>query len=76
MMLSLARMTYGKVRLCIGPEHGTTYDDGYCYQDPIIGLAALATWNGIGDPLDGWHRQISTGRRRPDGDPTQEYQAW
>ena len=33
---------------------------------------ALAAWNGSGEP-DGWFRNPTDGRRRPDGDPAREY---
>jgi hypothetical protein len=73
--LTVYPMTFGKARLCIGPAGWPTYDDGWCYADPQQAIDAAATWDGEGDPPVGWHRQISTGRRRPDGDPEQEYVA-
>lgn len=44
----------------------------YCYADQGKALAALILWDGEKDPI-GWHRHPDSGRRRPDGDPTQEY---
>lgn len=64
-------MTFGKARLCVGDEW--TVEDGWCYADPRLAIVAAAVWDGEGDPMDGWHRQISTGRRRTDGDPAREY---
>lgn len=61
-------------RLCIGPIDGSGYDDAWCYESPSSALEALATWDGEGDdPPCGWHRHPRTGRRRPNGDPGQEY---
>lgn len=60
-------------RLCIGPTQTPTYDDAWCYHTPSDAITAATTWNGQNDPPDGWHRHISTGRRRPNGDPTREY---
>lgn len=75
LQIDVCAMTFGKARLCVGiaptREHG--YEDGWCYEDAVVALAAAETWDGEGDPPDGWHRQISTGRRRTDGDPEQEY---
>lgn len=68
-------MTFGKARLCIGMVDDGGYDDGWCYANPGIAIIAAELYEGDGDPLDGWHRQISTGRRRPDGDPGREYVA-
>jgi hypothetical protein len=48
-----------------------SYDDRWCYQSYEEAKKALINWNGEGEP-DGWHRHPSTGRRRPDGDKTQE----
>lgn len=50
-----------------------TYDDRWCYHDMELAIAAAFTWDGNGDPPDGWHRHTTTGRRRPDGDPAREY---
>lgn len=48
--------------------------DRYCYQDGGTAIAALAKWEGEGDP-EGWFRHPATARRRRDGDPAQEYRA-
>jgi hypothetical protein len=64
-------------KLCLGPaDNALWFDDSWCYPTREAGMQALETW----DPLnpetlepDGWHRHPRTGRRRPDGDPTQEY---
>jgi hypothetical protein len=50
--------------------------DAWCYRDPARAMEAAAAWSGTGDPLDGWHRNPITGRRREDGDPAREYHRW
>ena len=53
-----------------------TIADRFCYDEhPLKAVAALAAWDGNGDP-EGWQRHPATGRRRPDGDPTREYIEW
>ncbi len=71
----LLPMTYGKVRLAIGPTNEGFLDDGYCYESPRLlqAVLAFATWDGNGDPIDGWHRHLKTGRRRPEGEAIREY---
>lgn len=69
-------MTFGKARLCIGDRYAIGFDDGYCYADPKLAIVAALAWSGEGDPLDGWHRHLGTGRRRKDGDPKQETRFW
>lgn len=38
------------------------FDDRWCYHTSEAAQAALAAWDGIGEP-HGWHRQPGTGRR-------------
>jgi hypothetical protein len=61
-------------RVCFGEqgEWGGIIN-AYCYRDLSRALEAAAVWDGTGDPLDGWHRNPHTGRRREDGDPSKEY---
>ena len=47
----------------------------WCYSTHLGALNALMEWDGEGEPT-GWHRDPSTGRRRPDGDPLREYVEW
>lgn len=63
-------------RLCLGEQGSMYYDNAYCYRDKTVALRAAEQWTGHGDPLDGWHRQPSTGRRRENGDPAKEYKYW
>ena len=39
---------------------------------PEDAVAALKEWDGVGEPK-GWMRHPASGRRRPGGDPEQEY---
>jgi hypothetical protein len=64
-------MTYGKARLCY--SEGGTIVNAFCYAKPDRAIEAAKAWDGEGDPLDGWHRNPFTGRRREDGDPNKEY---
>jgi hypothetical protein len=57
--------THGIIRGAIGDYTG--YDDRWCYHDHASAKAALAAWDGIGEPA-GWHRQPGTGRRLAEDD--------
>lgn len=61
-------------RLTVGPRpsHGR-YVDAWDYPSHQLAREAMASWDGHGDPPDGWTRNLTTGRRRPDGDPTKQY---
>jgi len=48
------------------------YSDVWQYQSRDAALVALAAWDGEGEP-EGWYRHPATGRRRPGGDPAQEF---
>lgn len=51
------------------------YSDNWCYATLEKVLAAREEWMARGwqgEPT-GWHRNPKTGRRRPDGDASQEY---
>ena len=60
-------MTYGKARVNLGDD--ISIHNGYCYSTPAKAIEAAKAWDGEGDPMDGWHRNPQTGRRRTDGDP-------
>jgi len=51
-----------------------TYEDRWCYGSAAAACIAADRWEGPdhGEP-EGWHRHPRSGRRRPDGDPDQEY---
>ena len=48
------------------------YSDAWQYQSRSSALDALERWDGEGEP-EGWYRHPATGRRRPGGDPAQEF---
>lgn len=74
MRIQVVPMTFGKARLCIGPDQALWYDDGWCYDNPVIAIAQAITWDPEKDKEpDFWMRHIKTGRRRPDGDHSKEY---
>lgn len=52
------------------------YATRYCYERFDQAVLGFLDWDGKGDPPGGWHRNPDTGRRRPNGDPAQEYIAW
>jgi hypothetical protein len=75
--VSVWRMMFN-LRICIGPSDLPCFDDGWCYARELgaAHVIALATaWDGSGDPPAGWHKHVTTGRRRVNGDPAQEYVA-
>lgn len=74
--IAVLPMTSGKGRLVIGPAGSIGYDDGYCYESRDRAIQAAKEWSGEGDPLDGWHRHIGSGRRREGGDPARESVRW
>lgn len=66
------------VRVCVGLIDSQFIDKAWCYdRSKITELKSVLTqWNGIGDPPDGWHREVNTGRRRDNGDPEKEHHRW
>ena len=53
-----------------------SYEDRWCYHNKAAAIAALLNWaTAYPRPAEpsGWHRHPASGRRRPDGDPAQEY---
>jgi hypothetical protein len=63
------------VAVAIGSIGSPVYDDSWCYDGWPSALAAVAAWDVEGGQTEpeGWHRHPRTGRRRPDGDASQEY---
>jgi hypothetical protein len=74
LFLAITRLLFHwSLHVCEGGNY-MTYVDRWCYQTQEMAEAALdADWDGTGDAPLGWHRHPYTGRRRPNGDPTQEY---
>jgi len=57
--------------LCVG-INPWGHADSFYYRAGGTAAAALEAWDGQGEPA-GWWRNPSTGRRRTNGDPAQEY---
>jgi hypothetical protein len=55
----------------IGDPHAV-HEERWCYPTPAQALTAAHTWDGTGDPADGWLRHLPSGRRRTNGDPATE----
>ena len=60
-------------RLTVSLADGAGPEGTWCYADHAAGWRAALGWNGEGDPPDGWHRHMDTGRRRKDGTAATEY---
>ena len=67
--------TLTNVRLGISPnDHEPFFDEFYCYHNTASAFKAIKEWDGKGDPED-WVRHVPSNRRRPNGDPEEEYVA-
>lgn len=62
----------GTARLGIGVPSAGELDDEWQYTTQPEAIRAALEWDGVGEP-EGWYRHRPTGRRRPRGDPEQEY---
>lgn len=70
----ISPMTFGKGRICVGGWDDGGYTDGFCYVSYLEALAALIAWDPSTDQEpDGWIRHVGSGRRRPNGDASEEY---
>ena len=71
-------LTYGRARLSICNQYCEMFfDASYWYSTPEEAVASLNKWNPEEESEpSGWFRSPDTGRRRPDGDPDQEYISW
>lgn len=58
-------------QLSIGRRTGY-WDDTWNYTRADDAVYAAEIWDGNGEP-EGWYRHPATGRRRPGGDPAQEF---
>jgi hypothetical protein len=71
----LSRLLFGG-RICVGgPDDDAGYSEAYDYGDLEIARRAFDGWTGGTEPT-GWIRHIPSYRRRPTGDPGQEYVAY
>jgi hypothetical protein len=59
-------------QLSIGYRADGCYMDTWDYQTVAPAVSAAKAWDGTGEPA-GWYRHPFTGRRRPGGDPAQEF---
>lgn len=57
--------------MIIADINGLYHGERWCYTTYAKAKAALAAWDGEGEP-QGWHRHPDTGRRRENGDPAKE----
>lgn len=69
-------MGYGNARVCLVEPHTGSIANAYCYAGPRLAIEAAKLWSGEGDPIDGWHRNPHTGRRRELGNPSKETVRW
>lgn len=58
--------------LTIGKPGDGGYEEAYTFQDTEIAMVHFRYWN-MDDEPSGWIRHIPSNRRRPNGDPKQEY---
>lgn len=72
-LLGILLMTYGKGRL-VADINFFGYEDFWCYESEIAAALAMFRWDPRVSPEPtGWMRHPRSGRRRPNGDATQEY---
>lgn len=65
--------TLFNLRISVSPDVDSLFvEQFYCFHSSIAAFQAIAEWNGEGDP-EGWVRHVPSNRRRPDGDPEDEY---
>jgi hypothetical protein len=71
--LGVLPMTFGKGRLCSGLSFGG-HEDLWCFESLQEALVAMYRWDPeTEEEPTGWFRHPLTGRRRPQGDPFQEF---
>lgn len=74
--MGVVEMTFGKGRLCMGLTP-SGYEQGYCYSSIVAAIAGMTEYRpGVDKEPQGWFRDVTNGRRRPDGDPSQEHIAF
>ncbi len=67
-------MTFGKGKIILMPYEGSMdVIDGWCYESIPQAMAALEDWQDPEGEPEGWFRNPTSGRRRPDGDAKKEY---
>lgn len=73
-VITVWRMGWGQGYLCLGSMG--LHDQTYAYVPANKAVEAARAWSGEGDPQDGWHRHMQSGRRREGGDPDRESVRW
>lgn len=74
-VLSIGPMLFGNGRLYVDVSP-TGYADCYCYDSLMLATECMIAFDpGRDAEPGGWKRHPFTGRRRPNGDATQEYVA-
>lgn len=70
----LHRLLFTTAILVMNSPHSLSYDNRWCYASEKAALEAMERWNPDTEPEPtGWHRHPPSGRRRPNGDASQEY---
>lgn len=60
--------------IIIGPPDAWEYDDRWCYATADLAAKNAHDWTAEpGTEPVGWHRHPTSGRRRPDGLPANQY---
>lgn len=52
-------------RVCIGTTGDGTYDRGFCFPQDGSAIVAAETWDGTGDPVGPWIKEVGTDRYGP-----------
>ena len=72
-LLAVAPMMFGNGRLFVDVSHHG-HDDCFCYDSMAGAVQAMLEFDPErDDEPGGWKRHPYSGRRRPDGDPVQEF---
>ncbi len=63
--ITLTRMLLGNYRISLGDGWMSVHSN-YCYHHMDRAHECFLSWDGEGDPPEGWYKHIETARRRPD----------
>lgn len=63
--LMLQKMLGRSYRISVGDGYMNLWEN-YCYHSAAPAHESFLSWDGEGDPPDGWYKHIESGRRRPD----------
>lgn len=70
--ISVYREFQDESKLCISEIGSVGIDDAWYYPTLRQAIDAALLWNGVGDPIDGWNRNLKSNRWRKGGDPALE----